>query len=152
MVLDLTMASPSAFMQALLSMWKIIPTICGSVGHLYLWVYIARTPCSWGKSHQKGHGPPLQLQTTVCCLMTPFVLQELPTQPFHGKREANANVVALFSKLMPQDSCLRTHASRLMPQDSLPVPLCFKDRLDIILYHIVSFTLQFSLHHKIEIQ
>ena len=45
-VLDLTMASPAAFMQALLSMWKIITNICGSIGHLYLWVYIARTPCS----------------------------------------------------------------------------------------------------------
>ena len=45
-VLDLTMVSPAAFMQALLSTWKIITNICGSVGHLYLWVYIARTPCS----------------------------------------------------------------------------------------------------------
>ena len=45
-VLDLTMASPAAFMQALLSTWKIIINICGSIGHLYLWVYIARTPCS----------------------------------------------------------------------------------------------------------
>ena len=45
-VLDLTMASPAAFMQALLSTWKIITNICGSVGHLYLWVYIARAPCS----------------------------------------------------------------------------------------------------------
>ena len=29
MVLDLTMVSPAAFMQALLSMWKIITNICG---------------------------------------------------------------------------------------------------------------------------
>ena len=45
-VLDLTMASPAVFRQALLSMWKIITNICGSVGHLYLWVYIASAPCS----------------------------------------------------------------------------------------------------------
>ena len=50
-VLDLTMASPAAFMWALLSMWKVITNICGSVGHLCLWVCIARTPCSWGRGH-----------------------------------------------------------------------------------------------------
>ena len=75
----------------------------------YLWV--CRTPLPMGlhcqnplvigvKSHQKGHGPYPQLQTPVCCLMTPFALQEPPPQPFHRKREANANVVAFFSKLV----------------------------------------------------
>ena len=58
---------------------------------------------------------------------------------------------SVISRLVPQDSCLRTHASRLVSQDSLPVPLCCKDRLGIILYHIVSFILQLSLHHKIKI-
>ena len=37
---------PAAFSQALLGMWIITLTIGGSIGHLYLWVYIVRTPWS----------------------------------------------------------------------------------------------------------
>ena len=106
-VLDLTTASPAAFMQALLSMWKIITNICGSVGPLCLWVYIAKGPCSLRKGPHRGHGPPLQLQTLVCCLMALFAQQEPPIQPFHRKGEANKNVVVLFSNL-------ETRSSRLM--------------------------------------
>ena len=32
--------------QALLCMWTITLIICGSMEHLYLWVYIVRTPWS----------------------------------------------------------------------------------------------------------
>ena len=46
MVLDSKMASPAASRQALLYMWTITLTICGPIGHLYLWVYIVRTPWS----------------------------------------------------------------------------------------------------------
>ena len=74
----------------------------------YLWV--CRIPLPVGLHCQnplvigeKGHRPPPQLQTPVCCLMTPFTLQEPPTQHFHGKREANANVVAFFSRLVTHD-------------------------------------------------
>ena len=50
------------------------------------------------------------------------------------------------------NSCHGTRASMLMSRDLLPIPLCPKDRLGIILYHIVSFILQLSLHHKTKIQ
>ena len=84
----------------------------------YLWVrrkplpmgLHCQRPLVIGEKSSKGPWAPPQLQTLVCCLMTPFTLQEPPTQCFHRKREANTNVVAFFSRL-------ETHALRLMPQD-----------------------------------
>ena len=158
-VLDLTIASPAAFMQALLSTWKIIPNICGSIGHLCLWVYIARGPCSLGKSPQKGHGPPLQLQTPgVQPDGPPLASGGLHPNPSTEEERqmkmlpcsVNSCLKTHHSRLMPRDSpitrdlCLETHASRLVPRDSLPIPLCCKDQLGIILDHIVSFILQLS--------
>ena len=83
----------------------------------YLWVH--RTPLPMGlhcqnplvigeRSFPKGHGPLPQLQSPVCCLMTYFTLQEPPTQCFHEGREANANVVAFFSRLVTHDLRLET--------------------------------------------
>ena len=117
-VLDLTMASPAAFMQALLSMWKIITNICGSVGHLYPMGLHCQNPfVHQGKSHQKGHRSPLQWQTLVCCLMALFKQQGPLPQPFHEEGGANINV-ALSNELLLRDSCLEMHASRLVPWDS----------------------------------
>ena len=103
----------------------------GTVEHVenysnYLWVH--RTPLPMGLHCQnplfigekspKGPWAPSPVADLSVLPDGPFTQQGPPPQPFHGDGEATTNVVALFSKLMPRDSCHETHASRLMTQDS----------------------------------
>ena len=103
----------------------------GTVEHVenysnYLWV--RRTPLPMGLHCQnplfigekspKGPWAPSPVADLSVLPDGPFAQQGPPPQPFHRKGEATANVVALFSKLMPRDPCLETCALRLVTRDS----------------------------------
>ena len=154
-VLDSKMVSPAASRQALLCMWTITLTIYGSIEHLYLWVCIVRAPWSWGQGHQEDHRPHPQVQSPVCCLMTSFTLQKPPTRQFHGRREANPNVLAFFNRL-------ETHDSRPVAHDLIPVThdlrlmthYPYLNAPNPVKPHVVSccfIPLQFFIHCEVEI-
>ena len=125
-VLDLTIVSPSAFMQALLSMWKIIPTI--------LWV--RRTPLPMGLHCQnplfigekspKGPQAPLSSCRPRCVQPDGPSLHSRGLHPNPSMEEERQMEMLLpcsvnlclethASRLITQDLSLETHASRLMP-------------------------------------